>query len=109
MKINVVENARNLECDVLVVNKFEGDNTTSTLANTYAVKEDNYLRDLYVSELNDCNAYNTRSSCMSGKLPVGPICNPSLESIISSIEPKKHKYYYFVESNWRKVEKNEKH
>ena len=68
----------------------------SDVTTYYAVKEDNYLRDLYVSELNDCNAYNTRSSCMSGKLPVGPICNPSLESIISSIEPKKHKYYYFV-------------
>ncbi|MBR2431222.1 leucyl aminopeptidase [bacterium] len=42
MEIKVVENARNLECDVLVVNKFEGENTTSTLANTYAVKEDNF-------------------------------------------------------------------
>lgn len=42
MEIKVVENARDLECDVLVVNKFEGENTKSTLANTYAVKEDNF-------------------------------------------------------------------
>ena len=33
---------------------------------------------------------------MAGKLPVSPICNPSLNSIISAIEPKQHNYYYFV-------------
>ena len=42
MKINVVENARNLECDVLVVNQFEGEKTSNELANKYAVEEDNF-------------------------------------------------------------------
>lgn len=68
----------------------------SDVTTYYAVKEDNYLRDLYKSELNDCNAYNTRSSCMSGKLPVSPICNPGMESITATITPTKHDYYYFV-------------
>ena len=68
----------------------------SDVTTYYAVKEDNYKRDLYKSELNDCNNYNTRSSCMAGKLPVGPICNPGFESISATIEPTKHDYYYFV-------------
>lgn len=53
-------------------------------------------RDLYVSELNDPNPYNTRSSTMAGKLPIGPICNPSIDSIEAVVEPEQHDYYYFV-------------
>lgn len=62
----------------------------------YAEKIDDNVRDLKMSELNSCNAYNTRSSCLNGKLPVGPICNPGLASLVASIEPEKHNYYYFV-------------
>lgn len=68
----------------------------SDVTTYYAEKIDNYLRDLKMSELNRCNAYNTRSSCMSGKLPVGPICNPGIKSIEASITPTTHNYYYFV-------------
>lgn len=68
----------------------------SDVTTYYAEKIDNYSRDLKQSELDKCNAYNTRNSCMAGKLPVGPICNPGLESIVASIEPTKHNYYYFV-------------
>lgn len=53
-------------------------------------------RDLTTIELNDNNPYNTRSSSMIGKLPIGPICNPSIESIEASIYPEEHDYYYFV-------------
>jgi UPF0755 protein len=41
------------------------------------------------------NAYNTRCTSFIG-LPVGPISNPGLESLSSSINYDKHKYYYFV-------------
>ena len=41
------------------------------------------------------NAYNTRCTSFIG-LPVGPISNPGLESISSTINYDKHKYYYFV-------------
>lgn len=68
----------------------------SDVTTYYAEKIDNYLRDLKQTELDECNAYNTRSSCMAGKLPVGPICNPGIKSIQATIEPKKSKYYYFV-------------
>ena len=68
----------------------------SDVTTYYAEKIDNFSRDLKQSELSNCNAYNTRSTCMAGKLPVGPICNPGFDSILSSIEPTSHKYYYFV-------------
>ncbi len=42
MEIRVVDNTKAVECDVLVVNMFEGENTTSALANTYAVGEDKF-------------------------------------------------------------------
>lgn len=53
-------------------------------------------RDLYVSEINDVNAYNTRVAAMAGRLPVGPICSPSRESIEAVINPEEHDYYFFV-------------
>ena len=42
MEIKVIQNTQNQECDVLVVNKFEGVNTTSELANKYAIEEDKF-------------------------------------------------------------------
>ena len=68
----------------------------SDVTTYYAAKIELSDRDLKMSELKDCNAYNTRASCMAGKLPVGPICSPSKGSLIAAIEPKSHKYYYFV-------------
>lgn len=68
----------------------------SDVTTYYAQKIDDFSRDLTTSELNACNSYNTRSTCMAGKLPVGPICNPGIESIVATINPTKHNYYYFV-------------
>ena len=73
-----------------------GQNLGSDVTTYYAEKIDNYSRDLRKSELNSCNKYNTRSTCMAGKLPVSPICNPGLESIVAAFEPTNHNYYYFV-------------
>ena len=42
MEIIVIDNTQNIECDVLVVNKFEGENTTSEIINKYAVDEDKF-------------------------------------------------------------------
>ena len=42
MEIRVINETQNQECDVLVVNKFEGEETTSSIANKYAVTEDNF-------------------------------------------------------------------
>lgn len=62
----------------------------------YAAKVDFSERDLYWSEINDVNAYNTRPAAMAGKLPIGPICTPSKESILAVLNPSNHDYYYFV-------------
>jgi len=62
----------------------------------YASKIDDWSYSLTYKELNDCtNKYNTRCG-KNTDLPVGPICNPSLESIVSTLEPEEHDYYYFV-------------
>ena len=47
------------------------------------------------SQLDACNAYNTRGPCVS-KFPVGPISNPSLDSINAVINPEITNNYYFV-------------
>ena len=68
----------------------------SDVTTYYAIKVDMNERDLYSSEINDQNYYNTRSNFLAGKLPVGPICSPSVNSIKAVLYPKKSEYYYFV-------------
>jgi UPF0755 protein len=75
----------------------------SDVTTYYAEKIDNWSRDLKKSELNSCNDYNTRSNCLKGKLPVGPICNPGIKSIEATIEPTNHSYYYFVADKYGKT------
>lgn len=62
---------------------------------TYYAAKKSFKEDLTKSELNECNAYNTRGTCFAG-LPVGPISNPGSESIKGVINPTSHNYYYFV-------------
>lgn len=52
--------------------------------------------DLTSSQINTENPYNTRCSNMNGKLPVGPICNPSKDAIEAALNPIQSDYYYFV-------------
>ena len=75
----------------------------SDVTTYYASKIEMSDRDLYQVELDEVNDYNTRSSAMAGKLPIGPICNPGLESIKAAIEPQKHDYYYFVADKYKKT------
>ena len=75
----------------------------SDVTTYYAIQIDMNERDLYQNELESYNAYNTRSSQMTGKLPVGPICIPSKESIAAAINPKNHDYFYFVADKNKKT------
>jgi UPF0755 protein len=68
----------------------------SDVTTYYGLKLSLNERDLTTQELNEVNDYNTRSSSMAGKLPISPICMPSLESIEAAINPEDHDYYYFV-------------
>ncbi len=74
----------------------------SDVTTYYGVKVDMGERDLYSNELDSCNSYNTRCATFKG-LPVSPIANPSLDSIISVIEPIVTDYYYFVADKNRKI------
>ncbi|HOZ53938.1 MAG TPA: endolytic transglycosylase MltG [Bacilli bacterium] len=69
----------------------------------YAAKVDMSERDLYLREINMNNPYNTRSNNMSYKLPIGPICNPSENSIKAVLYPNTTNYYYFVSDKNRKT------
>lgn len=75
----------------------------SDVTTYYGVKVDLSERDLYQSEINTYNNYNTRHAKMAGKLPIGPICNPSINSIEAAINPKDHNYYYFVADKNKKT------
>lgn len=73
----------------------------SDVTTYYAVRKE-MTSSLTRGDLNSCNAYNTRGTCVSG-LPVGPICSPSLSSIVASITPNENDYYYFVADKNNKV------
>ncbi len=79
----------------------------SDVTTYYAAKIELGDRDLYKSEINSSNPYNTRSSANAGKLPVGPICNPSKEAIDAVINYTSNKYLYFVADKNMKVYFNE--
>lgn len=52
--------------------------------------------DLTTEEFASINSYNTRAVGMVGKMPIGPICNPSDSSIEASISPTLNDYLFFV-------------
>lgn len=75
----------------------------SDVTTYYACKIDMSERDLTANELASKNPYNTRSTSMAGKLPVGPICMVSDTSIRAVINPKKTSAIFFVADKNGKV------
>ena len=69
----------------------------SDVTTFYAVNKD-FDKSLTRSDLNSCNDYNTRGTCVKG-LPVGPIASVSIASIDAVMKPESHNYYYFVADN----------
>lgn len=73
----------------------------SDVTTYYSAKKS--LKDKLTStELSECNGYNTRCATMKG-LPVGPINNPSINSISAAINYTSSDYYYFVADSDGKV------
>ncbi len=68
----------------------------SDVTTYYAFKIALGSRDLYKSEINTYNPYNTRGPNMAGKLPAGPISSVSLDSIEAAVNPNDTDYLYFV-------------
>ena len=76
-------------------NRIKNNWTLGSDVTTYYAEQKSFKEDLTIDEINACNAYNTRSTCIVG-LPVGPISNPSKESIEGVMNPTTSDYYYFV-------------
>ena len=68
----------------------------SDVTTYYAIGVDMSERDLYQSEIDDINPYNTRSPGAAGMIPVGPVCNPSAEAIEATINYNPNDYFFFV-------------
>ena len=76
-----------------------------TVASIVELEASNVLDrpDMKQSELDAYNPYNTRGPNMRGKLPVGPICNPGIDSIKAALNPSTTDYLYFVADKNGKV------
>lgn len=79
-----------------------GMNLGSDVTTYYAFNQE-MDSDLTSEMFNTYNPYNTRSSEMAGRLPIGPICNPSLSSIDAAVNPEVSDYLYFVADKNRNV------
>ncbi len=75
----------------------------SDVSTYYAFKVDMGERNLTKKELTTENPYNTRGPNMAGKIPVGPICNPSKSAIEATLNYKETDAYYFVADKNKKV------
>ena len=75
----------------------------SDVTTYYAMQVDMGERNLYSSEIKTQNPYNTRGPNMGGKLPIGPIGNPSEESINAALNPTQSNYLYFVADSNGKI------
>lgn len=75
----------------------------SDVTTYYALKIDMGERDLYQTEIDTYNGYNTRGPNMAGKLPVGPISSVSASSIRATIQPENTDYLFFVADKNGKV------
>lgn len=75
----------------------------SDVTTYYALKIDMSERDLTSAELATKNPYNTRSTTMNGKIPVGPICMVSESSIKAILEHDDTDNLFFVADKNGKV------
>ncbi len=72
-----------------------GMNIGSDVTTHYAIQSP-FSIELTVDQLNASNPYNTRAADMSGKMPVGPVCNVSEPSINAAVNPTINDNYFFV-------------
>lgn len=70
---------------------------------TYYALQLPMTNDLTTAQFNTSNPYNTRGPGMEGKLPLGPICNFSKESLKASVAPTNNDYLYFVADKKGKI------
>lgn len=81
----------------------EGMSLGSDVTTYYAVKKDMAEGDLTQKEIKTESLYNTRADNMKGLIPIGPIGNPSKDSIEATINYKQTDALYFVSDINKKV------
>ena len=79
-----------------------GYNLGSDVTTYYAFQVNMGESDLTYKQLNTYNPYNTRGPNMIGKIPIGPICNPSKSAIEATI------YYTETDNMFFVADKNGK-
>ena len=85
------------------LNRLEaGMNLGSDVTTYYGAKVNMGERDLYTEELQECNHYNTRCANFV-ELPISPISNPVIESVLAVLEPSENNAYYFVADKNKKI------
>lgn len=77
---NRINNGMNLGSDV------------TTYYGLQATMDSDLTKEQFASE----NEYNTRAATMIGKMPIGPVCNPTDTSIEASVMPTENEYLFFV-------------
>ena len=97
----------NTENRKMIVGIFEnrlasGMNLGSDVTTYYGLQKP-MTSDLTTEEFASINAYNTRSTMMIGKMPVGPICSASESSIEASANPTDNDYLFFVADKHGKI------
>ena len=75
----------------------------SDVTTYYAFKVDMGDRNLTTNEIKTYSPYNTRGPQMNGKIPIGPICNPSVSAIKAALNPTESDNLYFVADKNGKV------
>ena len=75
----------------------------SDVTTYYAFGVDMAESDLTKKQINTYNPYNTRGPEMSGKIPIGPICNMSKSAIEATLNPTETEALYFVADKNGKV------
>ena len=102
VELEVTENSRK-DIAGLFYNRLEANMSLGSDPTSYYGAQKDMDAELSQAEYDEVNAYNTRAAGMEGKLPAGPICNPSLNAIEAVLNPSTHDYYYFVTDRNGKV------
>lgn len=70
---------------------------------TYYALQASMKEDLSADQFATVSPYNTRGGNMIGKLPIGPICNPSMSAVEASVEPTASDYFFFVADKYGNI------
>ena len=102
IELEVTEDSRK-DVAGLFYNRLDDNMSLGSDPTSYYGAKKSMNAELSQAEYDALNAYNTRAIGMEGKLPVGPISNPSINAIDAALNPNKHDYYYFVTDKNGKV------